>query len=87
MSMNNTQTPSQGRIVLFYHRAAAGLALNLSPLPAIITRVWSDDCINVVVFADGYGPSQCEGVTSVQYADTDEERNRLATSWCWPPRT
>lgn len=83
---NNIQTPTVGRIVLFHLGPNHGLPLNVSPLPAIITRVWSDDMINVVVFPDGYGQAQLAGVTSARYADTKDEQDRQSYSWSWPPR-
>lgn len=50
------------------------------PLPAIITKVWSDDCVNLRVFADDTGPLPWH--SSVPLLD---EHNR-AYAWEWPPR-
>lgn len=83
---DNRQKPSIGRIVVFKCKPDAGLPLNVHTLPAIITRVWSETCINVVVFPDGWGPAQCFGVTSVQYDEADAENMHMHTAWSWPAR-
>lgn len=83
---DNPQTPSVGRIVVFKSKQSAGLGLNHNTLPAIITRVWSDTCINVVVFPDGYGPVQCLGVTSVRYDEAEPGDMHMSTAWSWPKR-
>lgn len=44
---------SIGRIVHFTHTADNEGALKKSP--AIITQVWSDECVNLCVFVDGWG--------------------------------
>lgn len=68
-------TPSIGRIV-FYR----GISSNGSEEhPAIITRVWSDTCINLTVFPDFRG---IELKTSVN----QDEELKQASGWRWPPR-
>lgn len=41
-------SPTIGRVVLFRHSAAQG-----DPYPAFVTKVWTDNCINVAGFNDG----------------------------------
>lgn len=82
------QKPTIGRIV-HYHTTDADTTYFESQsnawkthnkggkLPAIITAVWSDNCINVQVIVDGVGPnlwktSILEGV--------------LPGMWTWPER-
>lgn len=45
--------------------------------PAIVTRVWSDTCVNLTAFPDGDPPFCAGGVTN---DETDSRR------WAWPPR-
>lgn len=66
-------TPSVGRIVLFHGKG--------DPVPAIVTRVWSGDCVNLHVFQDAL-PSV--PVTSVVFRDSNPGAGQ---SWSWPPRT
>ena len=71
------QKPSVGRIVLFRKEPSNGATEH----PAIITRVWSDICVNVTVFLDYGAPFNA---TSVNH----EEDVNSATNpaWRWPPR-
>lgn len=57
--------------------------------PAIITRVWSPDMVNVMVFPDAITPRPATSVTV--YADEAAAReaiasNRYANAAYWPPR-
>lgn len=47
--MAETITPTVGRVV-YYHGGKD------QPYPAIITHVWSDDCVNLNVLNDGTKP-------------------------------
>lgn len=77
------QKPSQGRVV---HISHSGLRV-----PAIITHVWSDTCVNVQPLG-----SKCGGlseITSCTYeaesADSALQPNEIGIAhhnWCWPPR-
>jgi hypothetical protein len=49
----------------------------MSLLPAIITTVWSDTCINVQVFVDGHKGS---------FWKTSINEGSEAGSWSWPTR-
>lgn len=71
--MNNNK-PFIGRVVHFIHPASR------EHWPAMITRVWSDECVNLHVLPDN-GPAFC--VTSIEL-DTEREEPR---SWHWPEKT
>ena len=66
--------PSIGRIVHYWDGDLA------EPSPAIITKVWSDECINLKVFRDGVDSSEC--VTSVPLL----HEAKLSMFWSWPER-
>jgi hypothetical protein len=74
--------PSIGRIV-HYHPFAEGepgipFTGEAPPCPAIITKVFSEDCVNLTIF----------GVESVPLLRTSVLRGGPAAqgSWSWPPR-
>lgn len=67
-----TQKPSPGRIVLYRETD------NEEENPAIITKVWSESCVNLRVFADDDHPMRRR--TSVLHENTG------GPSWRWPPR-
>lgn len=67
--------PSLGRIVLFHGIDSNGTREH----PAIITRVWTDVCINLTVFLD-YGEVILK--TSVNYDENFDNE----FGWRWPPR-
>ena len=62
--------PSLGRIVLF--RSMDGVEY-----PSIITRVWSDTCVNLMVFS-----SESSSFTSI----VQDEEMKQTQGWRWPPR-
>lgn len=51
--------------------------------PALITRVWSDTCVNLHVFFDAT-PSVIK--TSVTLIETPDDTHNPNAGWCWPPR-
>lgn len=59
--------PTLGRIVLFYDTVSAS--------PAIITNVFSDECVNLTVFNDGDTPTSRH--TSVSLGTSPGQ-------WGWP---
>ena len=72
------QKPSIGRIVLFRSAPSNGTVEH----PAIITRVWSDTCVNLTVFQDFGEPILKTSVN--QNESLDGANQELA--WRWPPR-
>jgi hypothetical protein len=75
--MTNTITPAIGRIVLFKHRDVEGRFAD--ELPAIITRVHNDSCVNLMVFHDGM---DARPWSSVVHTD-DFEASGQYTGWRW----
>lgn len=78
------QSPTVGRIVRY--GAGAGVVL-----PAIVTHVWSETCVNLFVFPDGIYPHLISGVrTSVQQAGENDFAEDVAQAlstvgrWWWP---
>lgn len=67
--------PTIGRIV-HYWQSAPGV----TPVPAIIVEVWSDDCVNLRIFRDS-PPADDEYVTSVTRCDQGDK-----WGWDWPAR-
>jgi hypothetical protein len=68
------QKPSIGRIVIYKLPDAEPERNGTREHPAIITRVWTDDCVNLTVFFDA---THSEPRTSQQ---------RSAGRWDWPVR-
>lgn len=76
--LENPITPTIGRIVLV--RGSSVLPGNpVREVPAIVTRVWGQNCIDVTIFKSGQdGVMQ---MTSVMF-NNDTEENELA-AWRW----
>lgn len=76
------QKPSLGRIVLIKVDPAANNGSDTAP--AIITRVWNDDMVNVRIMLDTFTcpPSQ----TSVRLCDTEDDAVKAGHACYWPPR-
>ena len=79
--MSEHPKPSVGRIVLFRSTQSDHVGNGASEVPAIITRVWTDTCVNLQVMRDAASPIP---MTSVVY-DEDPIVTAYAT-WRWPPR-
>lgn len=76
------QKPSLGRVVLVPMDPAANNGAEVAP--AIITRVWSDTCVNVRVLADGPDTPLRTSVTHIEdLADLEPGQRHC---WTWPPR-
>ena len=75
-------TPTIGRIVLFKSKDVKELGNHAEEVPAIITRVWSENCVNLTVFRDFAEPLL---QTSVTYAE-DLDASGQHSAWRWPPR-
>ena len=59
-------------------------------LPAIVTSVWGDACVNLAVFADG-GNSEIDGtnfrmVKWVTSATLDDSETPQPRTWHWPEK-
>lgn len=71
--------PTIGRIVHF--RADGALPGDTSAVrPAVVTRVWSDRCVNLEVFGEP-ADTAARFPTSVEEGGPETPR-----SWFWPPR-
>lgn len=73
-------TPTVGRIVIFRQPVNEEPVNGMREHPAIITRVWSNDLVNLHVFYDG-APSAAR--TSVVRAD---DVDLTGYTWHWPER-
>lgn len=74
-----SQQPTVGRIVHYF--PADGSALDSEPFAAIVTRVWSDECVNLFICDDGSGRITRNIETSLERSDAPK-----AGCWMWPPR-
>lgn len=86
--------PTIGRIVHFVQDKPSQYQPKDGPkiqahLPAIITAVWGNTCVNLMVFTDGSNSEEdgtnfrcCKWVTSASLDDTGTQ----ARSWHWPER-
>lgn len=72
--------PSVGRIVLVPMEPSLNNGADVAP--AIITRVWSETCVNVRVLRDGH---ETDWKTSLALFDTAEEAS-VGHACYWPPR-
>jgi hypothetical protein len=84
--------PSIGRIVHFVQNKPSGFGEGVRVhLPAIITAVWGDTCVNLQVFTDGsnseQGPnSNPPSVKWITSAQIDESENPQPYTWHWPEK-
>lgn len=65
-------TPTVGRIVLYHPRGEKVATVNDQPVPAIVTAVWSERCVNLAVF-DANGSHVGPGRTSVRLVQPDDD--------------
>jgi hypothetical protein len=72
------QKLSIGRVVLFRSEHSNGIDEH----PALVNRVWSTECVNLVVFPDCGVPVN---KTSVMQNESLTEGNQ-SYAWRWPPR-
>lgn len=78
--MNSPITPTVGRIVLFRSQRHLDMGNGALEVPAIVTRVWGPNCVNLQVFRDAEPPAP---VTSVMY--DDGEQLSVHAGWRWMP--
>ena len=102
--MKNDITPTIGRIVHVHRgkgfaRPANSNSSSLEkPIAAVITAVWSNDCINVKAFVDG---PEDQWLTSIVFGDMESATATFylgadrvpmtpnpdsVSFWCWPPK-
>ena len=74
------QIPTIGRIVIIHQPPATPDALTHEQIPAIVTRVHNEDCVNLTGFLDNGNVS---GFFSCQRKGVAPEG---ATCWDWPVR-
>ena len=72
--------PSLGRVVLVPADPAVNNGADVAP--AIITRVWNDNVVNVRVLLDS---DAVQWRTSVSYVDSLDDVEHTHC-WTWPPR-
>lgn len=85
--------PSIGRIVHYVVEKPAAYQPKDGPrfrahLPAIITAVWGDTCVNLQVFTDGTN-SHSNGTMGVVWETSrtmDETMDPQIGTWHWPER-
>ncbi len=71
--------PTIGRIV-HYHAPEAEASNGTQLFAAMVTRVWSETCVNLTVYPDG---GNAYFRTSVEIQGRHQGADR---SWSWPPR-
>lgn len=85
--------PTIGRTVHFVQEKPASYQPKDGPkalvhLPAIVTAVWGNECVNLQVFTDGTNSDEpnmapCKWITSVTL---DASETPQARTWHWPER-
>lgn len=78
------QKPSVGRIVHYYGADQETGVGERVPKAAIITRVWSDTCVNLCVF--GFDGQPQDGLTTSVLLVQEGEAKPETTFCEWPPR-
>lgn len=75
--------PTVGRIVHYISlRGPDGSYPDNAHSPAVITRVWTDTCVNLAVFED----ASVSGVRFVTSCVQDESSTPALYTWHWPER-
>ena len=79
--------PSIGRIVHYVQKKPSGYGEGIIHLPAIVTAVWGESCVNLQVFTDGTNSDEpntfpVKWITSVSL----DESGLQERSWHWPER-
>ena len=82
-----TMKPTVGHIVIFRETAWQGDGTNgTRDHPAIVTRVWSDTCVNLHVFFDASAPAPRSSVTQMPVLPEGVANTSPAGGWRWPER-
>lgn len=92
--MSDEQKPTLGRIVLFtfatpFDSDWSGRDGQGAQVPAIITAVWSDTCVNLTVFVDGYLGVLAQSTIVLKTEQNQKNINYdepNAAFWEWPTR-
>lgn len=85
------QRPSVGRIVLF-HESDGDIGQFASGTngtrihPAVITRVWSDEMVNLHVMFDASPSEPRNSVHRIPEDQFTEGEDYIDGGWRWPPR-
>mgnify|MGYP000853843108 CR=1 FL=1 len=75
-------SPTKGRIVMFRFGSKEVPLSGSFEHPAIITRVWSDTMVNLLVFVDNAAPM---AVTSIELHAEEPPHTGQRACW-WPAR-
>lgn len=89
-------SPTIGRIVHFHPNQYAADRINSDaghekwgnkvtpgePIAAVVVRVWSSTCVNLMVLPDGPTPFWFTSVSE----SVDEPGEGVNSYWTWPPR-
>lgn len=81
--------PSIGRIVHYVQaKPAGGYGKAIIHLPAVITAVWGDTCVNLQVFTDGTNSDEMymSPVKWVTSSTLDESEVPQVRTWHWPEK-
>lgn len=79
-----TITPTVGRIVHYY--PPGKWPPSTQPLAAIIAHVWSDTCVNLMIFDANGNVYKQPQPTSVLLVQADNEVPSGGGYCCWPPK-
>ncbi len=80
--------PTIGRIVHFVQSKPWRNGEGIVHLPAIITAVWGDTCVNLQVFTDGTN-SDDQNMSPVKWVTSsslDASATPAVRTWHWPER-
>lgn len=83
MSRNTTQIVSAGRIVHFL--STAMVQDNVPSWPAIVTKVYDNDTVDLHVFPDAHSGDPFNSY-KVDYFDGFDAKSEFPRAWFWPPR-
>jgi hypothetical protein len=84
---NKKVKPTIGRIVHYVQKKPPMYGDGFVHLPAIVTAVWGDMCVNLQVFTDGTNSDE-QNMSPVKWVTsaTLDETATQPRSWHWPER-